>query len=156
MAKQGGYLDKPEGSDEFDEDAKYDEFPPGAEQGFGPEQGYNRWVRLNDERWFTEEARSDPVIRQFLNAPVSVNDAQFKSSHREAEYFVHKPDRAMRGEVEGIEGTVDLMPATPRIATLVINHERTLAKRITRSITIEDGELAGQLIHKGAPDEPEP
>ncbi len=141
--------------DGFDEDAKYDEFPRGDENGFGPARGFNRWVRINDPDLFTDEARQDPVNRQFLNAPYSINYAQFKSSHRESEYFVHKPDRAMRGEVEGIEGTVQGMPGVPRIATLIVNHERSLARRITRSVTIEDGDVAGQLIHKGAIDEPE-
>ena len=97
---------------------------------------------------FTESARENPVIAEFLSAPFTVTYAQFKSSTRESEYFLHKPARAMMGEVEGIEGGVVNMPTDPRIATLVINHERTLAKRITRSIVIEDGEAAGQILHK--------
>ena len=138
----------------FDEEARYDEFPTGASEEFGPDQGFNRWIQLNDERWFTDEARRDPVFREFLNAPFSVNYAQFKSSHREAEYFVHKPHRAMRGlpgltdDDPGIEGEVARFPESPHIVTMVVNHERTLAKKIMRSITIEDGAVAGQMIHK--------
>jgi len=66
----------------------------------------------------------------------------------------------MTGGVEGIEGGVlGLAEVEPRIATLVINHERTLARHITRSLIITDatdsvgaGGTAGQILHK----EPEP
>jgi hypothetical protein len=85
-----------------------------------------------------------------------VNYAQFKSSHRETEYFIHKPHRAMAADghpdhVEGIEGGVRDFPedrGKQRIATLIVNHELTLARLITRSLTIEDGKVAGQMIHK--------
>lgn len=136
---------------EFNEDDLYDRFPAGAEDGFGPAQGFNRWTRINDESLFTAEALKDPSIRAFVDAPLTVTFAQFKSSHRESEYFVHKPHLAMTGRVEGIEGTVEGIssedPRTP-IATLVINHERTLAYHITRSIVISDSGTAGQVIHK--------
>lgn len=133
---------------DFDPRDLYDQFPRGTEEGVGPEQGFNRWVRINDERLFTEEARSDPVIEQFLRAPFSVSYAQFKSSVREAEYFIHLPVDAMTGKVEGIEGRVENMPDDPRIGTLVINHHNSLARMITRSMVIEDGQDAGQIIHK--------
>jgi hypothetical protein len=144
--------------DQYDvnEDDIYDQFPRGDEHGFGPAQGFNRWVQINDPALFTETAREDPVIKEFLAAPFSVNYAQFKSSYRETEYFLHKPHRAMVSDehpdhVEGIEGGVANFPDSrgqQRIATLVVNHELTLAKYITRSLTIEDGHLAGQMIHK--------
>lgn len=139
--------------DRFDvnEEEIYDEFPRGDEHGFGPEQGFNRWVQINNPDLFTDGAREDPVIQQFLAAPFSVNFAQFKSSYRETEYFIHKPSRALGGGVEGIEGRVDGFPDSPeeqRLATLVLNHEIGLAFRITRSLVIEDGAVAGQLIHK--------
>jgi hypothetical protein len=140
---------------DFNEDRLYDQFPHGDEYGVGPEQGYNTWVKINDRSLFTEDAQRNAVINEFLEAPFSVNFAQFKSSHRETEYLIHKPHRAMGGQVEGIAGRVDKFPEEPdqqRIATLVVNHELTLAKYITRSLTIEDGKLAGQMIHK----EPEP
>lgn len=130
------------------EELIYDSFPHGAKYGFGPQEGFNRWVKLNDPELFTEEARQDPTIRAFLDAPISVNYAQFKSSFRESEYFLHKPHKAMSGQVEGIEGRVDGFPKDPRIATLVLNHELTLARHITRSLVIEDGQAAGQMIHK--------
>lgn len=130
------------------EDRLYDLFPAGAEAGFGPAEGYNTWVQVNDPRLFTPEALENPAIRAFLDAPFSVSFGQFKSSHREAEYFIHKPARAMTGRVEGIEGTVSGMPDDPSISTLVLNHERTLARWITRSLVVEDGRAAGQIIHK--------
>lgn len=133
----------------FDEDEIYEQFPLGADQGFGPDRGFAKWVRINDEAHFTEEALRDPAIRAFVDAPFSVSFAQFKSSHRESEYFIHKPHRAMTGDVRWIDGTVDRFPEhDPRIPTLVINHERSLAKRITRSLVIADGSTAGQIIHK--------
>lgn len=133
----------------FDPDELYDQFPRGADAGFGPEQGYNRFVRLNDPDLFTDEARRNPVIREFLDAPFSVSYVQFKSSYRESEYFIHKPHLVMAGAVEGIEGSVDGFPeVAPHIGTYVINHDRTLAFRVTRSLIIEDGAQAGQIIHK--------
>ncbi|CAN5576894.1 hypothetical protein BH23CHL7_BH23CHL7_10950 [soil metagenome] len=138
---------------EFDEDALYDQFPRGADEGFGPEQGYNRWIVINDPELFTEEARNDPVVRAFLDAPFMLNFAQFKSSHAETEYFIHKPHLAMTGQVDGIEGEVAGFPEEAHISTLVMNHEATLAKLETRSLTIADGKHVGQLVHK---QEPEP
>jgi hypothetical protein len=140
-------------ADDNYEERLYDEFPAGADAPFpgpyGPDQGFNTWVRINDESLFTDEAKAQPAIREFLDAPFSVNYVQFKSSHKEAEWFLHKPHRAMaEGGVQGIVGSVAGFPANPRIATLVINHERTLAKFITRALVIEDGAQAGQMIHK--------
>ncbi len=127
----------------------YDRFPDGASAGFGPEQGYNRFVRLNDRALFTDAARKDPVISEFLDAPFSVTYVQFKSSHREAEYYVHKPHLALAGAVEGIEGSVAGFPDDQsHIGTFVINHDRTLAKSIMRALIIEDGAQAGQIIYK--------
>jgi hypothetical protein len=137
------------GDGEVDRDPIYDQFPDGASAGYGPEQGYNTIVRLNDPQLFTEEAREQPAIRAFLEAPFSVSYVQFKSSHREGEYFVHKPDRVFAGAIEGIEGLVDGFPEEePRISTLVLNHERTLARSIMRAMIVEDGAQAGQIIHK--------
>lgn len=133
------------------EDQLYDEFPGGAEEKFGPSEGYNTWVRVNDERLFTAEAREIPAIRAFLDAPFDVTFAQFKSSHRESEYFIHKPHLAMTRRVGGIDGEVRGVsadePRTP-IATLVLNHERTLAYHITRSIAVSGDGLVGQMLVK--------
>ncbi len=135
--------------DGLDPNDLYDRFPDGASAGYGPPQGYNRFVRLNDPDLFTDAARADPVIREFLEAPFSVTYVQFKSSHREAEYYVHKPHLALAGKVEGIEGAVDRFPAeAPRIGTYVINHDRTLAKSIMYALVLEDGAQAGQIIYK--------
>ena len=133
----------------FDPEELYDQFPPGAGAGFGPDEGYNTFIRLNDPSLFTEEARANPVISEFLAAPFSVTYVQFKSSYRESEWFIHKPHLAMAGEVPGIVGRVDNFPdRDPHIGTYVINHDRTLAWRVTRSLIIEDGDQAGQIIHK--------
>ena len=133
----------------FNEDEIYDEhFPRGADHNVGPDEGFNTWVHVNDASLFTEEALENPAIRAFVDAPFSVSYAQFKSSFRETEYFIHKPDRAMTGQVDGIEGTVADFPEEPKISTLVMNHERTLAVWITRSLTVADGKSAGQVIHK--------
>lgn len=133
---------------EFNPDDIYDMFPSGADEGFGPDEGFNSFVRINDPSHFTEEALSNPVIREFLDAPFSVYFSQFKSSYRETEYFIHKPHLAMTGQVRGIKGRIENMPEDPRICTLVMNHENTLAAKITRSLTIEDGLDAAQIIHK--------
>lgn len=129
----------------------YDQFPSGESDGNGHEQGFNTWRKLNDPALFTEEARNDPTVREFLDAPFDVTYGQFKSSHRETEYWIHKPIEAMTGQVGGIDGFVGRMNQDePRIATFVINHERSLAFRITRTIVISDGTSAGQMIHKEA------
>ena len=139
---------------EFNEDDLYDQFPAGESDGSGHAEGFNTWKRLNDASLFTEEALSDPAVRAFVDAPFHVTFAQFKSSHRETEYFIHKPHLAMTGQVGGIDGIVEHISGDePRIATFVVNHERTLARFITRSIVIsDDGGSAGQIIHK----QPEP
>jgi len=135
----------------FDEDALYDQFPSGADDGNGPDEGFNTWQRINDESLFTEEALKIPAIRAFVDAPIAMTYAQFKSSHRETEYWIHKPQRAMSGGVYGIEGGVQGVsaddPPTP-IGTYVINHDKTLAVHITRAVVITDGSTAGQIIHK--------
>ncbi len=135
----------------FNEDDLYDAFPDSAKAGYGPEQGFNDWRRINDASLFTSEALQDPVIQAFISAPIAVTYAQFKSSYRESEYFVHKPHRALGGGVEGINGFVQGIsnsdPRTP-IGTYVINHEQTLAFHITRSIVISTDTQAGQIIHK--------
>ena len=138
--------------DEFDPNGLYDQFPDGASQGYGPEQGFNAIIQLNDPELFTDEARRNPVIQEFLSAPFSVSYVQFKSSTREAEYFVHKPHLAMAGVVDGIVGSVSGFPAgNPHIGTFVINHDATLAKSIMRALVIEDGDQAGSMVHKEPP-----
>lgn len=136
-----------------DEEKLYDLFPSGESLGFGPDQGFNTIKRLNDPELFTDAARQDPAVQEFLNAPFSVSYVQFKSSTSEAEYFIHKPHRVMGGHVDGVVGSVDGFPAEePRIGTFVINHDATLAKSIMRALVMEDGAQAGAMIHK----QPEP
>ncbi len=132
------------------ENELYDQFPSGAAEGFGPEEGFNTWIRLNDEQLFTDEARKIPAVRAFLDAPFAVTYAQFKSSHRESEWFIHKPNLAMSGRVEGIEGVVEGITEEPRtpITTLVLHHERTLALHMTRTLVVSGDTSAGQLLVK--------
>jgi hypothetical protein len=107
---------------------------------------------VNDAGLFTEEALQIPAIAEFVSAPFSVSFGQFKSSHREAEYFLHKPHLAMTGQVDGIDGTVHRFPHDdPNIATLIMNHERTLAFHVTRSVVIADSKSVAQLVHKELP-----
>ncbi len=134
---------------EFNEDDLYDRFPSGARTGFGPEQGFNVFVRLNDPKLFKKSARENPVIKALLEAPFSIEYAQFKSSHRETEYFIHKPHRAMGGDVDGIKG-IEEFPDQAEIVTVVLNHQRTLAKMVTRTLAVvdRDGKQVGQIVHK--------
>lgn len=145
------------GDDEFDPDPIYnDAFPPGEDGGYGPRDGFNTFVRLNDERLFTPEALENPVIRAFVNAPITVTYVQVKSSTREGEWLVHKPSRVFSGDVDGFEfsgygddGAIDRFdPETP-LGTYVINHQRTLARFPIRSFIVTDDEQTGQMIHKG-------
>jgi hypothetical protein len=131
------------------ENELYDQFPRGAEQGFGPDEGFNRWVRVNDRKLFTADALKDPVVAAFVDAEISVSFAQFESSHRETEYFIHKPRLAMTGQVDGILEGVDRFPTDdPRITTLVMNHERSLSFHPTHAIAVADGRSVAQVIHK--------
>lgn len=150
MATKAGNGGSYDNDDDFNEEEIYDQFPK-TDHGEDHGPGFNEQVRLNDENLFTDEARRNPVIRAFLEAPFSVTYAQYKSSHREAEYFIHKPHKVMAGEIDGIGGRVDRFPERRedrRIVTLVLNHELTLAKHVMRTLTIEDGKVAGQMIHK--------
>ena len=145
------------GGDGF-EDGIYEQFPAGDTDGNGSAEGFNTWVWINDRSLFTEEALENPAIRAFVDAadpqdgdrvPLFYSYAQFKSSHREAEYWAHKPVRAMTENAPGINGMVEGFPSGGSIMpTLVVNHENTLAIRVIRSVVVADGKVAGQLVHK--------
>jgi len=135
------------------EDSIYDEFPSGNDDENGVNEGFNTWIQINDASLFREEVlENNPALQQFVNAPFAVTFAQFKSSHRESEYWLHKPSRAMTGNVSGIFGVVPGVGGEDdertRISTLVLNHEQSLAYHITRSVVISDQTQAGQIIHK--------
>lgn len=138
-----------EGDDGF-ENELYDQFPRGERTGYGPRQGYNVYRQINNPDLFTEEARRDPVIQAFLDAPFSVTFAQFKSSTRESEWALHKPHLTMAGRVEGIEGPVERFPTDhpPHIASFFINHHRTMARWKQSIVIMEDGNEAGQMVYK--------
>lgn len=156
----------------FNPDDLYDQFPEGREEGQGTADGYNTYVRLNDPALFAPEAlEANPALRLFAHSgddgDFVVAFVRFKSSTRESEWALHKPnltldaagqkragllpkDLDIAGEVDNYPG-----PEGARIATLVIDHERTLSRWPWSALLIEDGQQAGQLIYKHpvAPDD---
>lgn len=156
------------GEEPFNENDLYDQFPEGRDQGFGPAEGFNEYVRLNDPAIFDPAAlERSPALRAFAESgsEISIAFAQFKSSTRESEYSLHKPSLTFaadsakdRGELPrdlDIRGTVERYPGPEHahISTLIINHERTVARWKTSVIVMEDGASAGQMIYKHPPKE---
>jgi hypothetical protein len=140
MAKKRG---KSGDGGKFNEDDLYDKFPD------GPGGGFSRVKRLNDPDLFTDAAKEDPVIQEFLAAPIEISYFQFKSSTRESEWALHKPHLALTGQVPGITGSIGkLSKKDPRIGTYIINHENTMARFIWRAISIADGTNTGEIVHK--------
>lgn len=149
----------------FPENALYNEFPAGAEEGHGTDEGYNTYLKLNDPELFDpDKVNSIPALKEFVESgrEISITFAQFKSSTRESEWALHKPHLTMdkdaargRAEAEGLEdvdirGRVDRYPGPDeaRIATFFINHDLTAARWKQSVILIEDGQRAGQMIYK--------
>jgi hypothetical protein len=141
---------------EFNPNAAYNAFPTNTDRGL------NRIVRINDRNLFTSEALEDPllgpVLEEFLEAPFIVYYAQFKSSSRQAEWFLHKPRIALdphRSPQVGIEfadGLARDMPPLDRLQTLVMDHQKTLAHHSIRTMgIIETQSDAAQIIHKEEP-----
>jgi hypothetical protein len=139
------------------EEELYEQFPSGADHGYGRDQGYNVYRKLNDAALFREDLLNpdhpefDAVLAEFVASGerFSVSFAQFKSSSRESEWTLHKPHRTMAGGIDGIDGPVDKFPADrPHIATFIINHDRTMARWKQSVIVMEDGAQAGQIIYK--------
>jgi hypothetical protein len=140
MAKKRG---KSGDAGKFNEEEAYDQFPP------GPGGGYARGIKLNDPELFTDQAKEDPTIQEFLAAPFEVSYFQFKSSTRESEWALHKPHLAYTGRVKGIDVNIEkLSRDNPRIGTYIINHENTMAIHIWRTLSISDGKHTGQMVHK--------
>ena len=147
----------------FNPDDLYDQFPSGAETGFGPSEGYCRYRRLNEESIFRPELLNpespefDSVLKAFVDSgeDISISYVQFKSSTRESEWAMHKPHLAMAGEVDGIEGPLDRFPGASgaRIGTFYINHDQTLAVRKLFAVLMEDGNQCGQMVYKLASEE---
>jgi hypothetical protein len=82
--------------------------------------------------------------------------AKFNSSSRQAEILIHDPVNALKGTDHSITLSVDsqvtaiLDDPALRISTFVVNHERTLARRIIRAKAVldEDGTSVGLTLHK--------
>jgi hypothetical protein len=160
--------------DDYPENALYNSFPPGSEQGTGAEQGYNTYLKLNDAALFDAGERDhNEALRRFLETDeeLSIYFVAWKSSTRESEWALHKPHLTMdtdaaadRPESVGldqaeIEGSVDRYPGPDHalISTFVINHDVTLARLKQSVIVMENGRQAGQMIYKHPPSaEPEP
>ncbi|MGH2402290.1 MAG: hypothetical protein ACRDE6_06225, partial [Candidatus Limnocylindria bacterium] len=130
------------GGNDFDENELYQQFPEGRDQGYGTEQGFNTYFRLNDVELFKPEAlEQHPALREFVESgeKISISWAQSKSSTRESEWMLHKPhltmDVANQKRVGGlpadldIAGSVDRYPGADKaqISTFIINHEMTMA-----------------------------
>jgi hypothetical protein len=142
------------GENGFDPEKKYNEFPSGESIGFGRDDGYGKLVRINDRKWFTEEAQRDPVINAFLEAyereEVAFSYLQLKSSTSESEWYIHKPHVALStSRKSGIAGSAPGFARGQQIGTFVINHHRTLALRPVRAMVVSDGTEVGQIVHKG-------
>jgi len=135
----------------------YNSFPP-SDQGIDPANGYNRIVKLNDPDLFTLNAQHPNygVIKAFFEAPFKVYFVQLSSSTREAEWYLHVPGRALVGNAPGIEiGEGVVFNRESPIGTHVINHDATLARTVMHALIVDDGNQAGQIIHKQPPP-PEP
>lgn len=132
----------------FDENEAYDRFPAGADLGYGPEEGFAVRRRLNEASLFTEEALADPVIREFVNLPFDVSFLQTKSSTREAEWLIHKPHLVLAGAVDGIDVSDGRFEHPGHITTLMINHERTMARWKQSVIMTQDGTDTASIVYK--------
>jgi hypothetical protein len=152
MARERGK--SKDGRDQFNPEPKYDEFPSGESIGYGRDKGYGELVQVNQRKWFTEEAQSNPVINAFLEAfeeqAVAFSYLQLKSSTSESEWFIHKPHLALsKSRKSGIAGVAPGFEPGQRIGTFVINHHRTLALRPVHAMVVSDGTEVGQIVHKG-------
>lgn len=146
------------GDGSFDEEAAYNEFPSGEELGYGPAKGFNVKRRLNDARLFTEEALADPVIREFVELPFDVSFLQTKSSTREAEWFIHKPHVVLtrntksteppKPTYDGIDVSDGRFDHPGHITTLMVNHERTMARWKQSVIITQDGTDTASIVYK--------
>jgi hypothetical protein len=154
--------------DEYPENARYNEFPAGAEEGYGTADGYNTHLKLNDPDLFTESQKeNNKALQRFLDTDeeISISFVAYKSSTRESEWALHKPHLTLnkgaaigRAEAAGLEdvdiaGDIDRYPGPDeaRISTFVINHDATLARLKQSVIVMENGAQAGQMIYKHPP-----
>ena len=147
----------------FSEDELYQRFPEGRDDGYGSEQGFNTYFRLNNAELFNPEALEKyPALREFVESgeEISIYWAQTKSSSRESEWMLHKPHLTMDAENQrregglprdlDIRGSVDRYPGPEyaHITTFIINHEMTMARWKQSVLLVEDGKQAGQMIYK--------
>ena len=87
--------------------------------------------------------------------------AKFNSSTRQSEILIHDPVNALKGTDHSIDLNVDsevlaiLDDPAVHISTFVMNHERTLARRIIRAKAVldEEGKSVGLTLHKQVTDD---
>jgi hypothetical protein len=107
-------------------------------------EGFNHWDDITPPIFDDEDTPRGQKPRLLA--------AKFKSSSPEAEHFIHDPlPTLVDGMTEGITSVIkerDELPPEPYIATMVINHHRTLASRIIRATAFIDDESVGITIHK--------
>lgn len=155
----------------FNEGDMYDRFPEGREEGHGTEAGFNTTFRLNDASLFRPELLDEnndayiAVLSEFVKSgdDISISFVQLKSSTRESEWFLHKPHLTFDADGQkrsgglpedlDIAGSVERYPGPEHahIATMIINHEMTMARWKQSVIVMENGKAAGQMIYKHPP-----
>lgn len=109
-----------------------------------PREGFNHWDDITPPIFDDDETPRGRKPRLLA--------AKFESSSREAEIFIHDPistlvDGVCKGITSAIKDRSEL-PSDPYIATLVINHHRTLAYRVIRATAMVDDESIGITMHK--------
>jgi hypothetical protein len=102
-----------------------------------------QWVRIGEE------------VPELRDAPFRLYFRAFSSSSAAANAFIRDPRGSLSGQTG--EGFEDVEPAPiegvgpeTRISTFVINHHRTLARRIiyTTATVADDDDVVGVTIYK--------
>ena len=114
--------------------------------------GFNEWREVPDPyRDGLAPGRQVPLVLT----------AKFNSSTRQSEILIHDPVNALKGTDHSIDLNVDsaviaiLDDPAVHITTFVMNHERTLARRIIRAKAVldEEGKSVGLTLHKQVTDD---
>lgn len=130
---------------------RYGEGPYDPPPSFPPDNtpGFNEWREVPDP--FGDGLAPGGQVPLILVA-------KFNSSSRQSEILIHDPVNALKGTDHSITQRVDsrvtaiLDDPALHISTFVMNHERTLARRIIRAKAVfdEDGKSVGLTLHKQA------
>jgi hypothetical protein len=109
------------------------------------QDGFNEWTEV--ENPFHDDLPPGGQVPRMLTA-------KFESSSRQAEIFIHDPVNALLAIDDSIVTNASLDPEflrTARISTFVVNHERTLAKKVIRAVVLVDETSVGVTVHKQEP-----